>query len=583
MRKNGLLIALGGFLGSALLLTVIQPPLGWSWAAWGAYVPMILVSAPRLRVRTLILTGYVVGAAYWLASLWWVKPVTWQGWLAFCLYTGVLWPVLSLCVRYCRGRRWPLVIVAPVLIVGVEQLQGLFLGGFYWRFLAHSQYRNISIIQIADVFGAAGVSFLIAAVNGLIAEWLLYAVAPTSLPATSSRRRQSAKTAMLTKSSIVAAAVVASLFYGRWRVAQTDRMVQAGPPVGVVQSNTPQSVKETFQSGRQIIEEMLELSQACAKFGADLIIWPETMVQAVINREVVELIDPNHESAQFDRVLSYHAAQSKANLLVGAYAATPRITDDRHVDLVEKYNSAILYDATGRKADQRYDKIHLVPFGEVIPFQRTAPWLYGLLMWFTPYTYDYSLSYGTEYTIFDMNSPGTAARSRHRFAVMICYEDTVPAIARRFALDDAGRKHVDWLVNVSNDGWFVQLNDDTGQIVASIELLQHVAICAFRAVENRLAVVRSVNSGISCVIDSAGRIRDGFEGGSLPDAHTHRTAVKGWLVDRMPVDPRVTVFSKWGQWLDFCCKMSVWAIIILPALFRWLRTRKGFRFTRTSE
>jgi len=583
LRKNGLLIALGGFLGSALLLMVIQPPLGWSWAAWGAYVPMILASSPRLRARTLILTGYVVGVAYWLASLWWVKPVTWQGWLTFCLYSGVLWPVLSLGIRYCRGRRWPLVAAAPVLIVGTEQLQGLFLGGFYWRFLAHSQYRNLSIIQIADIFGAAGVSFLIAAISGLMAEWILYAVAPRGLAATSSRRRKSTRAAMLVKSGVVAAAVVASLLYGRWRVAQTDRVVRIGPRVGVVQSNTPQSVKETFQSGRQILEELLDLSQACAQFGADLIIWPETMVQAIINREVLELIDPNHESAQFDRALSHHAAQSNAYLLVGAYAATPRVAADRHVDLVEKYNSAILYDATGYKTDQRYDKIHLVPFGEVIPFQRTVPWLYGLLMWFTPYTYDYSLDYGTRYTVFDMNRPRETTPGRHRFAVMICYEDTIPAIARRFALDASRHKQVDWLVNISNDGWFVQLDGGSGEIVPSIELLQHVAICAFRAVENRLAVVRSVNSGISCVIDSAGRIRDGYEGGNLPDAHTHRTAVKGWFVDHVPIDPRVTIFSKWGQWLDFCCKMGVWAIIILPVLFRWLRTMKGFRFARTPE
>ncbi|MEJ2702655.1 MAG: hypothetical protein P8Z79_09470, partial [Sedimentisphaerales bacterium] len=85
----------------------------------------------------------------------------------------------------------------------------------------------------------------------------------------------------------------------------------------------------------------------------------------------------------------------------------------------------------------------------------------------------------------------------------------------------------------------------------------------FRAVENRLAVVRSVNTGISCMIDSLGRIRDGFTKGTLPERAMARTGMAGWFMDRVPIDSRVTFFSKHGEWLDFCCQGVVILLIIV--------------------
>jgi len=145
--------------------------------------------------------------------------------------------------------------------------------------------------------------------------------------------------------------------------------------------------------------------------------------------------------------------------------------------------------------------------------------------------------------------------------VMICYEDTVPAIARKFALDEQDRKRLDWLVNISNDGWFVLFDDE--EVIPSAELVQHAAVCAFRAVENRLAVLRSVNTGISCLIDSAGRIRNGYIAGDLPVRATERTGMAGWFIDRIPIDNRITIFSKYGEWLDFCCEFCVISLIIV--------------------
>ncbi|MHC4075879.1 MAG: hypothetical protein ACYSRZ_05635, partial [Planctomycetota bacterium] len=143
---------------SALVLTVIGPPFSLWILAWVALVPFILICRPDVKVLPLIITAYLVSAVYWLGNLYWLAPVTTSGWIAFCLYTALLWPGLAFALRYCRIKKLPLFLTVPVLFVGAERLQGLFLGGFFWRFLAHSQYQNITLIQIADIFGAAGVS-----------------------------------------------------------------------------------------------------------------------------------------------------------------------------------------------------------------------------------------------------------------------------------------------------------------------------------------------------------------------------------------------------------------------------------------
>ena len=148
----------------------------------------------------------------------------------------------------------------------------------------------------------------------------------------------------------------------------------------------------------------------------------------------------------------------------------------------------------------------------------------------------------------------------------------MPAIARRFALNEQGRKRVDWLVNISNDGWFVRFKD--GRVFPSTELAQHTAVCVFRAVENRLAVLRSVNTGISCLIDTAGRIKNGFLAGNLPNKAMDRTGCAGWFVDRVPIDKRTTFFSRYGQWLDFSCAVCLILLIIVPPLGRFCRAER---------
>ena len=550
------------FIGTAVMLTVIQAPIDLAPVAWVAWVPFILACSPEARPRRLFLFGYIISLCYWLGNLYWVAPVTIVGWLVFCLYTALLWPVLALCLRYCRMKKVPLFLAAAVLIVGIERLQGFFLGGFFWRFLAHSQYRNVTLIQIADIFGASGVSFLVAMVNGLLAS-LIVAV----------RQKKVLTPVQFANTAIVCAAVVGAFAYGRWRIDQEAECVTAGPLAASLQSNVPQSVKRTFESGDDLFTGLMQQSKAAALAGAELIVWPETMVQATLNPEVLGLLEPSHPWRIYDDALREHAKDT-AYLLVGAYGGTPEIQEDMAIQLGQRFNSAFMYKKNGDKAREVYNKIHLVPFGEVLPLRRSLSWFYELLMKikFIPYNFDYSLDYGSEYTIFEMTGNENSGMHDYKFGVMICYEDTVPEIGRRFALDEHGGKRLDWLVNISNDGWFVRFKDD--KVQPSAELTQHAAVCVFRAVENRLAVLRSVNTGISCLIDSAGRIRNGFTAGSLPEEAKARTGMPGWFIDRIPVDNRVTFFSKYGEWLDFCCELCVIVLIIVLLSSKFFRAKK---------
>jgi apolipoprotein N-acyltransferase len=197
------------------------------------------------------------------------------------------------------------------------------------------------------------------------------------------------------------------------------------------------------------------------------------------------------------------------------------------------------------------------------------------------YRVDRSLEHGKDYTTFDMTIPirraadqaaepnEPSAGTRYRFGVIICYEDTVPYVARNFALDEKGNKRIDWLVNISNDGWFVNADDSWFARLfpkgPSDELPQHAAICTFRAVENRLPVIRSVNTGISCLIDSLGRIHDGYIKGSdrFPQRAMQRTGLDGWFLDRLPIDKRTTFYSRHGQWLDTSCAVIFAALLAM--------------------
>jgi len=601
-----LLVALP-FFDSALMLTLIQPTIGWSFFAWVAMVSFAVGCSPAFRPRTMALAAFVIGFFYWLVNLYWIAPITIPGWIGLCFYIALLWPLLALALRFCRTRNIPLTLALPILVVGAERLQGFPLGGFYWRLLGHSQYANLTLIQIADFFGVGGVSFVVALVNGFLADLLLTMPAwrpsckgtpprspgqtqgPTPTPPDDIFDLLFAGTkpsglSLAIRTALVVTVVVATVLYGRWRLEQAGECVTEGPRVAALQSNVPQSVKISLKASDELFAELLAQSEAATAAGAELVAWPETMVQAILQPELWPFLSPPPQQDKvFHETLARHAKDT-AYLLVGAYGANV-LTNGQGDPYLGDYNSAFFYRPDGSRAPNRYDKIHLVLFGEYIPFRRSFNWLYEQLKRFTPkeYQYDYSLEHGTNYTVFEMTTPIGPAEpnaqaqpgTTYRFGTIICYEDAIPYIARNFALDERGRKQVDWLVNISNDGWFVRFHKDSPKVVATSELAQHAAICVFRAVENRLPILRSVNTGISCLIDSTGHMRDSYTTASkgFPTKAMRRTGMAGWFLDRMPIDKRVTFYSRHGQWLDTICAMAFVALLAGPVVARLVRRR----------
>jgi len=539
---------------SGVLLTLMQAPHDVSLLAWAAWVPFVLACGPCVPTRRLLLIAYAVGAVYWLGNLYWLYLVTWPGYIVFSLVFALYWPLLAFGVRFVRGKGWPMFLAAPVLFAGAEAWQGYLFTGFHWYFLAHSQYASLPLIQMADIFGTLGVSAVLAMGNGLIAQLIL-------------NRRHLWTLGSLAGTAVTFAVLTFALVYGQYRLVQAPAFQTEGPLVGSVQPNVPSNVKEEIGNGPKILDDLIEASRQCIQTGAAMVAWPETMVLATMNPGYTDYLRPDADALKYQEQILHHSRTDKAYILFGAHAADVGMVDGR-LDIVDQYNSAYLYRPDGTADTRRYDKIHLVPFGEYIPLRRTLPWVYKAILSLSPYDYDYNLTPGTEHTLFTIR----AEEKDWNFGVLICYEDTDPTVTRHHTVDKHGRKRADWLVNLSNDGWYVHYEEK--KVKPTVELAQRTAISVFRAVENRVSIVRSVNTGISCLIEPSGRIRDTFTAGALPAEAMRRQGVAGWFVDRIPVDSRVTVFSRAGRWFDLVLGTGL-AILLGWALWEAVRKSKS--------
>jgi apolipoprotein N-acyltransferase len=519
-----------GGMTSGLILWSAFPPVEWSWLAWVALVPlflMVLQPGPRLRLYAGAWAG---GLVFWLSSVQWVRltdPTAWVAWLGLALVFSFWWPGFLALARLAVFRlKIPLMMAAPILWVGMEYVRAHLLTGFPWYYLGHSQFRSLALIQVADITSALGVSFLIALVNAWIVDLL-------SLPLL----RRTARGPRLTFRQAVrfwsvTLLVGSCLAYGGYRLS-TARF-REGPRIALLQTNFPQRYK---MGGDPLT--MLETIQnliaraAAAKQRPDLIVWPETAYpygfistdpaattstlasQTTQISEEIKLADWLEKRDKVSEHLHALTDSTGVPMLVGA------VYYDHRPDGLSKYNSAILFEPMA-KAVRFYHKIHLVPFGEYIPFLESMPWLTV----FTPYRNGYvpTLNFGHE--------AGSLPLGSYRMAVAICFEDTVPHVVRRFFSETPDARQPDMLINISNDGWFH----------GSSELDMHLAVSVFRTIEHRVPLARAVNTGLSALIDGNGEIRD-----TLP------RLTESVLSVTIPLDDRTSLYTLWGDWLGLGC------------------------------
>lgn len=536
---------------TAVLLTLAYPLPGWSFMAWFALVPVGVLAMRTRRLWTLAWTSYVVFFAWWALRVVWLRHVGGIapfGIAVVCAgYFAVALVVLAVVQRRFNGA---MTLMLPLFWCTQEILRSVWpLGGFAWFTLGSSQaaWREGQhpgfIVQTADLFGWVTVSFLVAMTSGLLVD--LIARPLTKRRATGALRpRRTIMTAVCLWLACMTGAVV----YGYDRLRNTPTLDTPGADIvtlGIVQTNVPQSNKrqgggeDLLKRKLEDLEAMLELSELSASDDVkpELIVWPETMITFPINDEAyamarggkLERLPPDIVLYFRERV-QQHVDRVGVPVVVGSQAWG--FAHDRTM------NSA-LFAEPGAERWPRYSKMHLVPMGEYIPGPR---WFRTFFMEnFSPYDYDYTVQPGGGVVVFELDreaSLNEAEQAPLRFATPICYEDAVAIQCRKMVYGNDGQKRVDLLLNLTNEGWYLSTH----------QRYQHMQLAVMRCIENRVPMARSVNTGVSGLIDSSGRI------GPVVSVGGSDQEVAGYVNATVMVDPRSSLYGRVreGVWVGLC-------------------------------
>jgi len=505
--------------------------------AWLALAPLFIGTALAPGPWCATLAGLLAGLAAHVPAFSWISSVTAAGWLALSLYLSVFWAVAGGAVYWFQNRV-PTVwfLGAAFAWVAQEFLRAVLPPGFPWLFAGYTQWKLLPLVQIAALSGVYGISFFVALVNAAFAHIVV-----------GWRRNASRITATrmipLAASLLLVAACYAWGLRARKNISYTE-----GPTLGVIQQNVPryveeyttQSPEEFYSASKKEIEKVEQLSLSLPA-SVELIVWPETTVQAPLNIEPSLIKDRGLRGLveRANEAIRRVGREYNCPILVGARGWFPRErgyvrqAPGSRVDVFG--NSAFLFSAEGRFLE-RYDKMELVPFGEYVPLQ-------SLLSWLTPFTT--SLTPGTKAVLFR-----THDKADTRFGTLICYEDVFPGLVRNMVHHGA-----DYLVNITEEGWY--------HIPGEME--QHVAMAVFRAVENRTTVVRAGNTGISCFIGPSGKIYSQIEK-RTPDGTTNKW-IEGTAAAPVRLSGQQTLYTAWG---DMFAWASLGFAVGLAALGWWL-------------
>lgn len=480
---------------SALLFWISFPPINAWPLMWIAPVPLLYYMVQRpltwRRAGVLYLAAYLL----WVANVYWFWFVTPVGMVLAPLYRAFLWPAYAWLLQKIRGPKY---VTAPALWVLQEYLALHFpLLGFPFKLIGYSQIEMLAFVQVADMGGVFLVGFLIVMFAALLAT-----------------AEQSQEKSWRIGAIVGASAIVLSFAYGMIRLSTLE--IKEGPKVLLVQPNIPQDVKEIVAQRKETEEERedrmhkifakhMTLTREGLKEPVDLVVWPEATVPGLV------LTDRNRRFLEHEESYPWLAGPP-------AIFKTPFISGASIYELGNRkiYNSAVWMDGGGRVLG-RFDKVDLVAFGEYVPdaFSWFVEHFSGLLPNGSP---------GTDYVVWQV--------SGMKLGPEICFEGLVPEITREIA-----RKGAQAIVNISNDGWFK----------SSSELDETLAIARFRSLETRVGFVRSTNTGISALIDPAGRVIAQIDG----------KEVEGTLVGRVPWTEAGSIYRRVGNLFVLLCGIGM--------------------------
>ncbi len=387
--------------------------------------------------------------------------------------------------------------------VALEWTRGWLFGGFGWNGLGVALHTNWPIIQIAEYTGISGLSFLIAFANVIGVSTARRLILETRF-----HRMRPHYDLTLTMAAIIG--LLAFGMHAMQSRPETERV-----RVTAVQPNISQREKFDPQFTPAILRKLGEMSEVAAEAdpAPHLVVWPESA-----------LPEPFPSMSDSERYVAAFTVEKKVDLLVGA------------IELQEQaaYNSALLFSGSSQ-ATQIYRKIHLVPFGEYVPLRHAFPPFGAIAGKWVPADFDF----GKDYTLFQLSKEGV------QVAPLICFEDTIGDLTRRFVL-----KGANLLVDITNDGWFL----------SSAGSSQHVANALFRCVETRRPMVRAANTGVTCFINEFGRITE-----ILRD-ETGSTFGDGVLsgIAEVPTEKELTFYVQHGELFAHGCTGI--ALLILGGL-----------------
>ncbi len=392
---------------AAVLLSLSLSSFNLWQLAWFGFIPLFIALENKSLGCSFII-AYLCGIIFWSFTVYWLVHVTLLGTIILILYLAVYFGLFGLSVTFIRRLSDNGIIFTPCFWVLLEYIRSYLFTGFPWAQVGFSQYKNLPAIQIADITGVWGVSFLVVLVNVV-----LYSII---------RRRLKLRVYL-----ICAAIVLLSFIYGFYRLGYNSNLQKASRTIkiSVIGGNIPQDLKWDRQAVGFIQNRHEELTVTAAGDSPDLIIWPEASVPALW---------PEDE-AEFGKVFSL-ARRQNINLLAGAVCRYGG----------NYYNSALFIDKSGT-LKEIYNKLHLVPFGEFVPLKNIFPFLETI----APIG---DITAGKEYTIFKQPAP---------FGVLICFEDLFPELSRQFVKQGAK-----FLVNITNDAWYKEGSAPYQHFAASV-------------------------------------------------------------------------------------------------------------------
>jgi len=521
--RSGYLLAIV----AGLLLACAFPKLSLAGFAWIA--PALLVFAANGKSRLdAFRVGYVSGFAFWLASLYWLLhiPVTGLpilGWALLAAYLALFtgfWTSLvtrhpsPVTLPWSRRVLWTL--LAAAAWVALEMIRARFLGGFPWSFLGVSQYQLVPLIQIASITGVYGVSFLVV--------WFSLALfCAAQIILRNPAKRHGWQAEIVLPLAIVILCFTLGLFRMNHAVTTPDSL-----RVTLVQPSIPQTVIWNPRENENSFQQFLALNEsALATNQTDLVVWPESAVPEM--------------SEENCRAISTFARQHQVWLILNGEDMTVSPTATNY------FNAAFLVNPEGHLT-HTYHKRKLVIFGEYVPLVRWLPFL----QWFTPIVGGWTEGTNTvSFPLEGLNQRaesdptnkiitlGSTVPARHsaKTAALICFEDTFAPVTREASQDD-----LDFLVNLTNDGWFGD----------SSEQWQHMANSVFRCVENGLPLLRCSNNGITCSINSYGRVETVFRDAAKNEYKTGVLTVEVPLLQSADKSP-ATFYNRHGDWFGWGC------------------------------